>query len=31
MWDWAKKQPKRKRMEWDAYEIDNGMYESWKK
>jgi UDP-glucose 4-epimerase len=31
MWEWAKKQPKRKRMEWDAYEIDNGMYESWKK
>jgi UDP-glucose 4-epimerase len=31
MWDWTKKQPKRKRMEWDTYEIDNGMYESWKK
>ncbi len=31
MWEWAKKQPKRERMEWDAYEIDNGMYQSWKK
>lgn len=31
MWAWAKEQPKRKRMEWDAYEIDNGMYDSWKK
>ena len=31
MWAWAKNQPKRKRMEWDAYEIDNGMYDSWKK
>jgi UDP-glucose 4-epimerase len=31
MWAWAIKQPKRKRMEWDAYEIDNGMYDSWKK
>lgn len=31
MWEWALKQPKRVRKEWDAYEIDNGMYGFWKK
>ena len=30
MWDWAKKQPVRKRMEWDKYELDKGMYGFWK-
>lgn len=29
MWDWAKKQPKRERFEWDKYEIDNKIYSYW--
>ena len=31
MWEWAKRQPTRERREWDAYELDKGMYASWKK
>ena len=30
MWQWAQQQPQRKRMEWDAYELEKGMYHSWK-
>jgi len=30
MWEWAKKQPKRKRFKWDTYEIERGIYEFWK-
>ena len=30
MWEWALQQPKRERMEWSTYEIDKGMYASWK-
>ena len=29
MWDWAKKQPNRKRFEWSEYEIDEGIYSYW--
>ncbi len=31
MWEWAKSQPKRKRMEWNEFEIDKGIYSFWKK
>lgn len=31
MWEWAKIQPKRERQEWNKYELDKGMYASWKK
>ncbi len=31
MWQWASQQPKRERKEWDAYELDKGMYGFWKK
>ena len=31
MWDWAKKQPARKRLEWETYELDKGLYNFWKK
>ena len=31
MWEWVKLQPIRKRMEWDKYELDKGMYGFWKK
>lgn len=31
MWEWAKKQPNRERFVWKNYEIDNGIYEFWKK
>ena len=30
MWDWAQKQPKRKRFFWENYEIDKGLYSYWK-
>jgi UDP-glucose 4-epimerase len=30
MWEWSQQQPKRKRMEWDAYELDKGIYQFWK-
>ena len=30
MWQWAQQQPNRKRMEWDTYELNKGMYHSWK-
>lgn len=30
MWDWAKKQPKRIRKEWNVYELDKGIYNFWK-
>ena len=31
MWEWAKVQPIRPRMEWENYELDKGMYGFWKK
>jgi UDP-glucose 4-epimerase len=31
MWEWAQKQPHKTRKAWDQYEIDNGLYECWKK
>lgn len=31
MWEWAKAQPIRPRMEWDSYELDKGLYGFWKK
>jgi UDP-glucose 4-epimerase len=31
MWEWAKRQPNRERFVWKNYEIDNGIYEFWKK
>jgi len=31
MWSWAKMQPKRKRKEWDFFELDKGIYSYWKK
>lgn len=30
MWEWAKRQPVRKRMEWDKYELEKGLYGFWK-
>jgi UDP-glucose 4-epimerase len=30
MWEWAKKQPARPRMEWKKYELEKGMYGFWK-
>ncbi len=30
MWEWAKKQPTRSRMEWDKYELEKGLYGFWK-
>lgn len=30
MWEWAQKQPKRVRKEWETYELDKGMYGFWK-
>ena len=30
MWEWAQKQPKRKRFFWDQYELDKGIYSFWK-
>ena len=31
MWEWAKEQPMRDRFIWPEYELDNGIYEFWKK
>lgn len=31
MWEWAKKEPNRKRFIWDKYELDKGIYSFWKK
>ncbi len=31
MWDWAKKQPKRERFQWEEYEVEKGIYSFWKK
>jgi UDP-glucose 4-epimerase len=31
MWDWAKEQPMRDRFVWPEYELDNGIYNFWKK
>jgi UDP-glucose 4-epimerase len=31
MWNWAQKQPNRKRFEWEKYELDKGIYNFWKK
>lgn len=30
MWHWAKQQPKRDKFIWDKYELDKGIYNSWK-
>lgn len=30
MWDWAKRQPIRKRFIWQSYELDKGLYSFWK-
>ena len=26
MWDWVQLQPKRDRIKWENYELDNGIY-----
>ena len=31
MWDWAQQQPMRNRFVWSEYEIENGLYNFWKK
>ena len=31
MWIWAQEQPKRKRIEWEEYELEKGIYSFWKK
>jgi UDP-glucose 4-epimerase len=31
MWEWAKKQPNRDRFVWSEYELENGIYEFWKR
>ncbi|KYG76237.1 UDP-glucose 4-epimerase [Roseivirga ehrenbergii] len=31
MWNWAKKQPLRERFRWSEYELENGIYDFWKK
>ena len=31
MWEWAKQQPIRDRFVWPEYELDNGIYNFWKK
>jgi UDP-glucose 4-epimerase len=31
MWQWAQKQPNRKRYVWDYYELEKGIYSFWKK
>jgi len=31
MWDWAQRQPMKTRKLWTNYEIENGLYEYWKK
>jgi UDP-glucose 4-epimerase len=30
MWEWAQKQPQRKRFKWDKYEVEKGIYSYWK-
>tara|TARA_R110001632_G_scaffold102471_2_gene210691 strand:+ start:1725 stop:2723 length:999 start_codon:yes stop_codon:yes gene_type:complete len=30
MWEWAKKQPMRKRFVWPSYELEKGIYSFWK-
>ncbi len=30
MWEWAKLQPRRKRINWESFEIDKGIYKYWK-
>lgn len=30
MWDWAKQQPMRERFVWSEYELEKGLYGSWK-
>lgn len=30
MWEWAQKQPNRKRFKWDKYEVKKGIYSYWK-
>jgi len=30
MWNWAQKQPMRKRFQWPEYELDKGIYSFWK-
>jgi UDP-glucose 4-epimerase len=31
MWKWAQEQPQRKRLMWEKYELDTGIYSYWKK
>lgn len=31
MWEWAQKQPNRKRYEWNSYELNKGVYSFWEK
>ena len=31
MWKWAKIHPKRDRLFWEAYEVEKGIYDFWKK
>ncbi len=31
MWNWARTQPNRSRFEWEAFELDKGVYKYWKK
>ena len=30
MWNWAKAQPVRERMQWEKYELEKGLYGFWK-
>ena len=30
MWEWAQKQPMRKRFVWSEYELEKGIYSYWK-
>lgn len=30
MWEWAKKQPDRDRIQWSSYELDKGIYSFWR-
>ena len=30
MWEWANTQPIRAQFKWDSYELDHGIYQSWK-
>ena len=31
MWEWARKQPKRKKFMWKKYEVEKNLYSFWKK